>query len=103
MMAVYGNLTVTDDAGGDRLHRRFAMSSGAAEALTDRHSLNYLGALPQMLAAVGAQLDKLGGVPQRRRSELGRTRRQCPRLAGGAQSAVVRIEAGTCPRIGPAG
>jgi SAM-dependent methyltransferase len=59
MMAVYGNLTVTDDAAGDRLHRRFAMSSGAAEALTDRHSLNYLGALPQMLAAVGAQLDKL--------------------------------------------
>ena len=59
MMAVYGNLTVTDDAAGDRLHRRFAMSPGAAEALTDRHSLNYLGALPQMLAAVGAQLDKL--------------------------------------------
>ena len=45
MMAVYGNLTVTDDAAGDRLHRRFAMSPGAAEVLTDRHSLNYLGAL----------------------------------------------------------
>jgi SAM-dependent methyltransferase len=59
MRAVYGNLTVTDDAAGDRLHRRFAMSPGAAEALTDRHSLNYLGALPQMLAAVGDQLDKL--------------------------------------------
>jgi 2-polyprenyl-3-methyl-5-hydroxy-6-metoxy-1,4-benzoquinol methylase len=38
MMAVYGNLTVTDDAAGNRLHRRFAMSPGAA---------------------VGVQLDKL--------------------------------------------
>lgn len=59
MMAVYGNLTVLDDAAGDRLHRRYAMPPGAVEALTDRHSLNYLGALPQMLAAVGVRLDRL--------------------------------------------
>ena len=57
--AVYGNLTVVDDGGGDRLQRRYAMPPGAAEVLTDRHSLNYLGALPQMMAAAGAQLDKL--------------------------------------------
>jgi SAM-dependent methyltransferase len=59
MQAVYGNLTVTDDGGGDRLQRRYALPPGAAEVLTDRHSLSYLGALPQMLAAVGAQLDRL--------------------------------------------
>ena len=35
------------------------MPSGAAEVLTDRHSLNYLGALPQMMAAAGAKLEKL--------------------------------------------
>jgi 2-polyprenyl-3-methyl-5-hydroxy-6-metoxy-1,4-benzoquinol methylase len=59
MMAVYGNLTVLDDGASDRLQRRYALPAGAAEALTDHHSLNYLGALPQMLAAVGARLDKL--------------------------------------------
>ena len=59
MQAVYGNLTVIDDGGGDRLQRRYALPPGAAEVLTDRHSLSYLGALPQMLAAVGAQLDRL--------------------------------------------
>ena len=57
--AVYGNLTVVDDGAGDRLQRRYAMPSGAAEVLTDRQSLNYLGALPQMMAAAGAQLEKL--------------------------------------------
>ena len=59
MQAVYGNLTVIDDGSGDRLQRRYALPPGAAEVLTDRHSLSYLGALPQMLAAVGAQLDRL--------------------------------------------
>jgi 2-polyprenyl-3-methyl-5-hydroxy-6-metoxy-1,4-benzoquinol methylase len=59
MMAVYGNLTVLDESARDRLHRRYALPPGAAEVLTDRRSLNYLGALPQMLAAVGAQLDNL--------------------------------------------
>ena len=59
MQAVYGNLTVLDDGAGDRLHRRYALPPGAAEVLTDRRSLNYLGALPQMLAAVGTHLDKL--------------------------------------------
>jgi SAM-dependent methyltransferase len=59
MMAVYGNLSVLDDAAGDRLHRRYALPPGAAEVLTDRHSLSYLGALPQMLAAVSPHLDEL--------------------------------------------
>ncbi|HEU4908463.1 MAG TPA: SAM-dependent methyltransferase, partial [Propionibacteriaceae bacterium] len=59
LMAVYGNLTVLDGAAGDRLLRRYALPPGAAEVLTDRHSLNYLGALPQIFAAVGAKLDKL--------------------------------------------
>ena len=59
MMAVYGNLSVLDDTAVDRLERRYTLPSGAAEVLTDRHSLSYLGALPQMLAAVGLQLDKL--------------------------------------------
>jgi SAM-dependent methyltransferase len=57
--AVYGNLTIVDDGGGDRLQRRYAMAPGVADVLTDRHSLNYLGALPQMMAAAGAQLEKL--------------------------------------------
>jgi SAM-dependent methyltransferase len=59
MQAVYGNVTVIDDGGGNRLERRYALPPGAAEVLTDRHSLSYLGALPQMLAAVGGQLDRL--------------------------------------------
>jgi SAM-dependent methyltransferase len=59
MMAVYGNLTVLDDGTGDRLQRRYALPPGAAEVLTDRHSLSYLGALPQMMVAAGAQLDPL--------------------------------------------
>ncbi|HEY6665548.1 MAG TPA: methyltransferase domain-containing protein [Propionibacteriaceae bacterium] len=59
LMAVYGNLTVLDDGGGDRLQRRYALPPGAAEVLTDRHSLNYLGALPQVYAAVSPHLDKL--------------------------------------------
>ena len=58
MMAVYGNLTVLDDGVDDRLQRQYALPPGAAEVLTDRRSLNYLGALPQMLVAAGAQLDK---------------------------------------------
>jgi hypothetical protein len=59
LMAVYGNLTVLEDGAGDRLQRRYALPLGAAEVLTDRHSLNYLGALPQIFAAVGAKLDML--------------------------------------------
>jgi 2-polyprenyl-3-methyl-5-hydroxy-6-metoxy-1,4-benzoquinol methylase len=57
--AAYGTLTVVDDGAGDRLQRRYAMPPGAAEVLTDRHSLNYLGALPQMMAAAGAKLERL--------------------------------------------
>jgi len=59
LQAVFGNLTVVDDGAGNRLQRRYALPAGAAEVLTDRHSLNYLGALPQMMAAAGAKLDKL--------------------------------------------
>jgi 2-polyprenyl-3-methyl-5-hydroxy-6-metoxy-1,4-benzoquinol methylase len=59
MMAVHGNLNVVDDVAGNRLQRRYALPPGAAEALTNRHSLSYQGALPQMLAAVGGRLDRL--------------------------------------------
>lgn len=59
LQAVYGNLTVVEDGADDRVQRRYALPPGAAEVLTDRHSLNYLGALPQMMAASGAQLEKL--------------------------------------------
>jgi SAM-dependent methyltransferase len=59
MQAVYGNLTVVDDGPGPREQRRFGLPPGAAEALTDRHSLTYLGALPRMFAAVGLHLRDL--------------------------------------------
>lgn len=59
MQAVYGNLTVVEDGAGVRSDRRFALPAGAAEVLTDLHSLAYLGALPHFAAAVGAQLDNL--------------------------------------------
>jgi SAM-dependent methyltransferase len=59
MQAVYGNLTVVDQGPGPREQRRFGLPPGAAEALTDQHSLNYQGALPRMLAAVGPHLDDL--------------------------------------------
>ena len=99
--AVYGNLTVVDDGAGDRLQRRYAMPPGAAEVLTDRHSLNYLGALPQMMAAAGAKLEQaVGGIPRRRRSQLGRTWRQCPQLPSRSQPAVVRVSTGACSRLG---
>jgi hypothetical protein len=66
MMAVYGNLTVLDDGGGDRLHRRYALPPGAAEVLTDRHSLNYLGAgLDCSLSSYGS---RSGARRLRRRS-----------------------------------
>ena len=59
MQAVYGNLTVADHGPGPRQQRRFGLPPGAAEALTDRHSLSYLGALPRMFASVGLHLDDL--------------------------------------------
>jgi hypothetical protein len=74
LQAVYGNLTVLDDAGGERLHRRYALPLGAAEVLTDRHSLSYLGALPADARGCRRPTGEAsGGVPQRWRSELGRT------------------------------
>jgi hypothetical protein len=62
MQAVYGNLLVVDDAQGVRNERRFALPAGAAEVLTDTHSLSYLGAYGQFAAAVGAQLDTLAAA-----------------------------------------
>ena len=59
MQAVYGNLAVVDQRPGPREQRRFGLPPGAAEVLTDQHSLNYLGALPRMFAAVGLHLDDL--------------------------------------------
>jgi SAM-dependent methyltransferase len=59
MQAVYGNLAVIDQGPGPREQRRFGLPPGAAEVLTDQHSLNYLGALPRMFAAVGVHLDQL--------------------------------------------
>ncbi|HZA04601.1 MAG TPA: class I SAM-dependent methyltransferase [Propionibacteriaceae bacterium] len=59
MQAVYGNVVVTDDTPDDRADRRYALAAPAAEVLTDEHSLNYLGALPRMFAAVGMHLEDL--------------------------------------------
>ena len=59
MQAVYGNLTVVDNGPGPREQRRFGLVPGASEVLTDRHSLNYLGALPRIVAAAGRHIDDL--------------------------------------------
>jgi SAM-dependent methyltransferase len=59
MQAVYGNLVVVDDGNGVRNARLFALPVGPAEVMTDLHSLSYLGAFPDFIAAVGAQLDNL--------------------------------------------
>ena len=59
MQAVYGNLTVVDEGPGPREQRRFGLPPGAAEVLTDQHSLNYQAPLPRMLAAVCLHLDDL--------------------------------------------
>jgi predicted O-methyltransferase YrrM len=59
MQAVYGNVTVVEQGPGPREQRRFGLQPGAAEVLTDQHSLSYLGALPRMFAAVGMHLDDL--------------------------------------------
>jgi hypothetical protein len=96
MMAVYGNLIVLDDGADNRLLRRYALPPGAAEALTGRHSLNYQGALPQMLAAVAGQLDKLleayrsgGGVSW---TDLGDDARD-------SQAALNRFESALAPAL----
>jgi SAM-dependent methyltransferase len=59
MQAVYGNLTVVDHGPGSREERRYGLVPGASEVLIDRHSLNYLGALPRIVAAVGRHIDEL--------------------------------------------
>ena len=58
MQAVYGNVRWST-TGGHREQRRYALPPEAAEVLTDEHSLNYLGALPRMFAAVGLHLEDL--------------------------------------------
>jgi SAM-dependent methyltransferase len=62
MQAVYGNLVVVDDGNVHRSARRFTLPPGPAEVMTDLHSLAYLGAFPEFIAAVGAQLDNLASA-----------------------------------------
>jgi SAM-dependent methyltransferase len=57
MQAVYGTLTVDVTAEPDE--RRFHLPPGAAEVLTDEHSLAYLGPLPRLFGAIGPQLSTL--------------------------------------------
>jgi len=57
MQASYGTLTV--DVTADPDERRFHLPAGAAEVLTDEHSLAYLGPLPRLFGAVGPQLSTL--------------------------------------------
>jgi SAM-dependent methyltransferase len=57
MQAGFGTLLASDST--SRTGRRFTLPAGPAEVLTDEHSLSYLGALPRMFGAVGAQLDRL--------------------------------------------
>lgn len=40
-------------------HRRYSLPTGAAEVLTDEHSLAYLGPVPRLIAAPGGQLPAL--------------------------------------------
>jgi SAM-dependent methyltransferase len=55
--ACYGTLTVDTAATPDQ--RRFHLPAGAAEVLTDEHSLAFLGALPRFFGAIGPQLPAL--------------------------------------------
>lgn len=57
MQAGIGTLAASDANG--RHDRRFTLPEGPAEVLTDAHSLNYLAGLPQMIGAVGPQLNHL--------------------------------------------
>lgn len=57
--AVTGVLSVDDHGAAEFPERRFTLPPGAAEALTDEHSLNYLAPLARMLGAVGPALPAL--------------------------------------------
>ena len=57
MQAVLGILVPQDSSGSGE--RRFMLPPGAAEALTDEHSLSYLGALPRLVASVGRLMPSL--------------------------------------------
>lgn len=57
--AVSGVLKVDESADGSTEGRRFRLTAGPAEVLTDGRSLAYLGALPRMFAAVGPNLAEL--------------------------------------------
>jgi hypothetical protein len=63
------------------------MPPGAAEVLTDRHSLNYLGALPQMMAAVDEPSIQAANANAERpalligRVSSSRQAKHCPSLA----------------------
>ncbi|CAA9403912.1 MAG: hypothetical protein AVDCRST_MAG75-2313 [uncultured Propionibacteriaceae bacterium] len=56
MQACFGNLVADAGTVSDR---RYTLPPGAAEALTDEHSLAFLGSLPRLVAAVGPHLEKL--------------------------------------------
>lgn len=60
MQAVLGILAANAESGS--AERRFVLPPGAAEALTDEHSLSYLGALPRMVASVGRLMPNLLGA-----------------------------------------
>ena len=57
LQATFGTLTV--DAASSASERRFRLPAGAAEVLTDEHSLAFLGALPRLFAGVASQLPEL--------------------------------------------
>jgi hypothetical protein len=61
----------------------------AAGVLTDRHNLSYLGALPQMLAAVGLQIDKLLEAYRGGAGVSWPNLAKCPRLPGRSQQTLV--------------
>ena len=57
MQVSFGTLTVDVTAVAEE--RRFHLPPGAAEVLTDQHSLAYLGPLPRLFGAIGPQLSAL--------------------------------------------
>lgn len=57
LQATFG--TVTVEASSSPSERRFRLPAGAAEVLTDEHSLAFLGALPRLFAGVASRLPEL--------------------------------------------
>ncbi len=58
MLAV-GGILVVDEPAGDAASRRFGLTPGAREVLTDSESLCYLGPFPRLLAGVAERLPDL--------------------------------------------